>query len=130
MDRPHRRVRGSLQATRRPEPCGAGEAVGCVTGMRRGSKLRWHACAVRTAADPEGSVTSLELIARVNEMAASQHGLVNLEQFPESERGRVRHLARKGILQRVGRGVFRVSGAPETWTQTVHAGLWALGEQA
>ena len=70
------------------------------------------------------------LINRVAEMARSQHGLVRLEQFPEAERGRVRHLARKGILQRVGRGVFRVSGSPTTWMQSLQAGIWALGAQA
>ena len=75
-------------------------------------------------------MTSDDLIGRVTGLARSQHGLVRLEQFPVAERGRVRHLARKGILQRVARGVFRISGAPKTWMQSLQAGIWALGPQA
>jgi len=75
-------------------------------------------------------VSTQELIARVTETARAQHGLVRLEQFPRSEHPRLRHLARRGILHRVARGVFRVGGAPSTWMQSLQAGLWALGDQA
>ena len=71
-----------------------------------------------------------DLIARIAELAQKQHGLVRLSQLPESEHSRLRHLARRGIVERVARGVFRVGGAPSTWMQSLQAGLWALGDQA
>jgi hypothetical protein len=39
-------------------------------------------------------------------------------------------LARRGIIHRVAKGVFRVSGSPLTWMQSLQAGIWALGKLA
>jgi hypothetical protein len=75
-------------------------------------------------------VSNDELIARINELGRAQHGLVRLNQFPKPEHGRVRGLARRGIIHRVASGVFRVGGSPPTWMQSLQAGIWALGKQA
>src|SRR4051812_8924328 len=71
-----------------------------------------------------------DLIARLTAAARAQHGLIRLNQFPSSEHGSIRHMARRGIIERVGRGVFRVSGAPATWMQSLQAGTWALGDRS
>jgi hypothetical protein len=70
------------------------------------------------------------LIARITELAASQHGLVRLEQLEPAEHRRMRHLNDRGIIERVATGVYRVSGSPMTWAQSLQAGLWALGRGA
>ena len=67
------------------------------------------------------------LIAHVGEVARAQHGLIRTDQVPLSERDRLRYLARRGVIGRVAKGVYRVSGAPRTWRQDLQAGVWALG---
>lgn len=63
-------------------------------------------------------------------LAADQHGLVRTDQFAVDDRGRLRHLARRGMLERLARGVYRVTGAPKSWEQQLQAGVWALGSTA
>ena len=67
------------------------------------------------------------LIAHVGEVARAQHGLIRTDQVPLAERDRLRYLARRGVIGRVAKGVYRVSGAPRTWRQDLQAGVWALG---
>ena len=71
-----------------------------------------------------------DLVARVAALAQRQHGLVRLDQFEPAEHRRLRHLAARGIIQRLATGVYRVSGSPSTWMQTVQAAAWALGKDA
>jgi hypothetical protein len=70
------------------------------------------------------------LIARINELAREQHGLVRGSQFPSAEHRRIRHLVKRGIIERLATGVYRVSGSPPTWTQSLQAGVWILGKDA
>lgn len=67
------------------------------------------------------------LIAEISAIAGRQYGLVRTDQVLASEQGRLRHVARRGILVRVAKGVYRVAGAPETWHQHLQAGVWSLG---
>lgn len=67
------------------------------------------------------------LTAHVAALASAQHGLVRTDQVPASERDRLRYLARRGVLGRVAKGVYRVEGAPRTWHQDLQAGVWSLG---
>lgn len=67
------------------------------------------------------------LIAEVTTLSSHQHGLIRTDQVPASEQDRLRHLARRGVIQRVAKGVYRVSGAPRTWHQDLQAGVWTLG---
>jgi len=69
-----------------------------------------------------------ELIQRVSAIAAEQHGLVRTEQVESTDLGRLRHLAKRGVLVRVAKGVYRISGAPITWHQLLQAGVWSLGQ--
>ncbi len=71
-----------------------------------------------------------ELIRYVSLLAVDQHGLVRTDQVPPADGHRLRHLARRGVLERMGKGVYRVNGAPDTWEQRLQAGLWALGPTA
>jgi very-short-patch-repair endonuclease len=75
-------------------------------------------------------VTSDELIARVTALAECQHRVIRLAQFPAAAHRRVRHLADRGVLERVGTGLYRVCGAPPTWRQALQIGVWALGKDA
>jgi hypothetical protein len=75
-------------------------------------------------------VATDQLIARITELAQRQHGLVWLEQLPHTERRRVRHLDDRGIVERVATGVYRMSGSPVTWMQSLQAGVWTLGTSA
>jgi hypothetical protein len=68
-----------------------------------------------------------QLIADVNALASRQHGLIRTDQIPTSQQNRLRHLARRGMVSRVAKGVYRVSGAPRTWHQDLQAGVWSLG---
>src|SRR5687768_8982866 len=70
------------------------------------------------------------LIARINELAREQHGLVRGSQFPSAEHRRIRHLVKREIIERLATGVYRVSGSPPTWTQSLQAGVWILGKDA
>ncbi len=67
------------------------------------------------------------LIADVTALASGQHGLIRTDQVATSEHHRLRHLARRGVIRRVAKGVYRVSGTPRTWHQDLQAGVWALG---
>jgi hypothetical protein len=67
------------------------------------------------------------LIAEVTTVASRQHGLIRTDQVSASEHNRLRHLARRGVIARVAKGVYRVSGAPRTWHQDLQAGVWSLG---
>jgi very-short-patch-repair endonuclease len=69
-----------------------------------------------------------ELIGRISDLAKQQHGLVRLNQFAELEHRRIRHLDDRGIIERLATGVYRVSGSPQTWMQSLQAGVWALGK--
>lgn len=71
-----------------------------------------------------------DLIARVTNLAERQHGVVRLAQLPPAQHRSVRHLAERGVLERVGTGLYRVSGSPPTWRQAVQIGAWALGREA
>ena len=71
-----------------------------------------------------------DLIDRITALAKQQHGLVRLDQLPTSEHRRVRHLDDRGIVERLASGVYRVSGSPGTWMQSLQAGIWALGRGA
>lgn len=71
-----------------------------------------------------------ELVARIASIASTQHGLVRTAQLAQGERVGVRHLARRGHLARVAKGVYRIAGAPVTWEQRLTAAAWALGEDA
>lgn len=71
-----------------------------------------------------------ELIRFVSELAAKQHGLVQTVQIPEVDQRRFRHLARRGLLQRVGTGVYRATASPVTWQQQIQGAVWALGPTA
>lgn len=65
-------------------------------------------------------------------LARRQHGLVTRCQLDEMgfERGAVQHLARRGALTRVRRGVYRVCGIEPTWRDAVLAAVLAAGEGA
>lgn len=63
------------------------------------------------------------------ELAARQHGLVSRRQLLQEcgfSDDRIWRAARRGSLQYVRRGVYRLAGAPETWRQRLMAVvLWA-----
>jgi len=69
-----------------------------------------------------------DLIARVTKLAERQHGVVRLAQFPQAEHRTIRHLAERGVLERVGTGLYRVCGSQPTWRQAIQIGAWALGK--
>ncbi|HEX6658711.1 MAG TPA: DUF559 domain-containing protein [Ilumatobacter sp.] len=71
-----------------------------------------------------------DLIDRITALAKQQHGLVRLDQLPKSEHRRIRHLDHRGIVERVATGVYRMSGTPVTWMQSLQAGVWVLGKGA
>ena len=71
-----------------------------------------------------------ELVARIASIAVTQHGLVRTDQVAPGERVGVRHLARRGHLVRVAKGVYGIAGAPVTWEQRLTAAAWALGRDA
>lgn len=70
-----------------------------------------------------------DLISRVTSLAERQHGVVRLAQFPPSQHRSVRHLAERGVLERVGTGLYRVCGSSPTWRQAIQIGVWALGNE-
>jgi very-short-patch-repair endonuclease len=55
---------------------------------------------------------------------------VRTSDVPPGEAARLRHLARRKVIERVGRGVYRVAGAPETWQQRLSAATWSLGDES
>lgn len=67
------------------------------------------------------------LIAEVSAIASRQHGLIRTSQVRPADHDRLRHLARRGVLSRVAKGVYRSTGAPQTWCQDLQAGVWSLG---
>lgn len=71
-----------------------------------------------------------ELIRVVTTKAEVQHGLIRTDQIDRADQARLRHLARRGVVVRVGRGVYRVAGSPTTWRQQLQAGVWSLGASA
>jgi hypothetical protein len=71
-----------------------------------------------------------ELIARIGALARQQHGLVRVDQVPPADQRRFRDLAKRGIVERVAKGVYRTNGSPISWMQNVQAGVWALGRLA
>jgi very-short-patch-repair endonuclease len=75
-------------------------------------------------------VTVTELTVFVSTLAASQLGLVRTDQVPAGDRARLRHLARRGVLEHAAKGVYRVRGAPVSWQQRLTAAAWALGREA
>lgn len=70
------------------------------------------------------------LIGEIGAQAARQHGLFRTDQVPPDQVRRLRHLAERGVVTRLAKGVYRVCGAPETWMQLVTASVWALGPTA
>lgn len=75
-------------------------------------------------------VTVTELTGFVTRLAASQRGLVRVDQVREEDRARLRHLARRGVIEHAAKGVYRMCGAPDSWEQRVTAAAWALGPEA
>lgn len=75
-------------------------------------------------------MTVTELTVFVSTLAASQLGLVRTDQVPAGDRARLRHLARRGVLEHAAKGVYRVRGAPVSWEQRLTAAAWALGREA
>ena len=71
-----------------------------------------------------------ELIAHVTNLAETQHGLVRVTDVDDSSRRRLRYLAERRLLERIGNEVYRVRGAPITWRQRLQAGVWSLGASA
>lgn len=68
-----------------------------------------------------------QLLTFVTETARRQHGLIRFDQIEPADRRRFRRLAERGVVEPVGRGVFRISGSPVTWPQRLTAGAWSLG---
>lgn len=74
------------------------------------------------------SVVSIDgLIEHVSTIAADQRGLIRTDQVEESDRASFRYLVRRGVTVRVAKGVYRITGAPITWHQSLQAGVWSLG---
>lgn len=71
-----------------------------------------------------------EFTAHVSALAATQHGLIRVADVEPAHRRRLRYLAERRVLERVGRQVYRVSGAPVTWRQQLLSGVWSLGDTA
>lgn len=71
-----------------------------------------------------------EFIAHITTVASTQHGLIRLSDLDQRSHRRLRHLAERQLLERVGRQVYRISGAPVTWEQRLQTGVWSLGETA
>lgn len=71
-----------------------------------------------------------ELIAYVSGRASTQHGLIHTDQVAVDDQRRLRHLAERGILERIALGTYRATAAPVTWEQGLLAGVWALGPNA
>jgi len=71
-----------------------------------------------------------DLIARISTTAARQHALIRTDQVSGSELDRLRRLAQRGVLERAGKGVYRIAGAPQTWRQSLQVGIWTLGPTA
>lgn len=71
-----------------------------------------------------------DFIAHVMALASTQHGLVRVGDVDPAHRRRLRYLAERRVLERVGAQVYRVSGAPATWRQLLQAGVWSLGDTA
>lgn len=75
-------------------------------------------------------MSSRELLDQITTLAAKQHGVIRLSQFPPDRAPAIRRLAANGFLVHFLKGVYRVRGAPITWMQTVVAAAWALGDAA
>jgi len=71
-----------------------------------------------------------ELLDQITTLAAKQHGVVRLDQFPADRSPAIRRLAANGVLVHFLKGVYRVRGAPSSWMQSVVAAAWALGPTA
>jgi hypothetical protein len=70
--------------------------------------------------------------ATVTELASRQHGVVTVAQLDELDVRRrwVDNLVRRGVLRRVGSGVYVIAGSEPTPRQQLTAGLFALGEES
>jgi very-short-patch-repair endonuclease len=70
--------------------------------------------------------------ATVTDLAARQHGVVTVAQLAELgvRRRWVDNLVRRGVLRRVGSGVYVIAGSEPTPRQQLTAGLFALGEES
>jgi very-short-patch-repair endonuclease len=75
-------------------------------------------------------VERTDFTAHVTATAAAQHGLIRVADVDPAHQRRLRYLAERGVLERVGRQVYRVRGAPITWRQRLQAAVWSLGETA
>lgn len=78
---------------------------------------------------PPEATSLREAAHRVATAAATCHGLVTVDDLERLgvPRRRFEVLVRNGFVHRVGRGVYAVSGAPDTWERRVAAGLLILG---
>lgn len=77
------------------------------------------------------SGVGIENVVRVvTALAERQHGLVRTNQLQPEDQARLRHLARRGMVRRIAKGVYQVGGSPVTWRQRLQAGVWALGPSA
>lgn len=68
-----------------------------------------------------------EFITHITAIASTQHGLIRPSDIDERHHRRLRYLAERHLLERVGKQVYRISGAPVTWEQRLQAGVWSLG---
>lgn len=71
-----------------------------------------------------------QLITTISRVAATQHGLIRVDQIAPADRRRANRLVDNGLLERCGHGVLRVVGSPATWMQALTAGAWSLGTGA
>lgn len=65
-------------------------------------------------------------------IATRRHGLVDVADMHRLriERRQQENWVRRGMLERVASGVWRVAGAPDSWEQRLRAGLMYLGDEA
>lgn len=103
-------------ATRMALLAGAALARVLADGFRSGERC-----------SPHSIVRVDEMIRQVSEIAARQHGLIRTDQIGPEELDRLRYLAKRGVIVRNAKGVYRVAGAPVTWHQSLQAGVWSLG---
>lgn len=66
----------------------------------------------------------------IERRAERQDGLLGPKELRTIGRGAIRHRCRSGRWTRTRRGVVRVTGAPQTWRQSLGAALLAAGEKA
>jgi hypothetical protein len=70
--------------------------------------------------------------AAITDLAARQHGVVHVSQLAELDVRRrwIDNLVRRGVLFRLGSGVYVIAGSESTQHQQLTAGLFALGESS